>query len=271
MSPSAASRRLAAIETRLGVKLAERSARRFALTDAGQRYYAGLIPLLRCLNELEESIRAAEHGFTGVLRVTAPVCIGERLMTGWLLELSERHPQLELEMIWSDVFVDLGEHGIDLAIRVGELDDSRLHARRLGELQHVLVAAPSLLDRLGGPPGQLDEIERYPVVEYTELRKPRVLRTADTERVLPFAGMVRVNHIGALLEAVLAGAGLGLCPSWLAAAEIEGGRLIRLLPNVQFQSLPVNGIYPPHRRGSARLRAILDLVGQRLEQLPVLP
>ena len=142
LSLSTVSRRLSALEDRLGVVLAERGPRRFALTDAGERYYSGLAPLLQELVALEASITQQGH------------------------------------------FLDLSEHDIDIALRMGTLPDSTLLARRLGTLRHILVAAPAVVDEAGGPPISVRDLDRFPIIEYTQLRRPGIVEAAaDTVTV----------------------------------------------------------------------------------------
>lgn len=268
LSLSTVSRRLAALETHLGVVLAERGPRRFALTDAGRRYHAGLVPLLQGLEALEESVTKDEQAMSGVLRLTAPVSFGERVLTSWMLELRRSHPRLELDLIWSDQFLDLAEHGIDVAVRMGALPDSGLLARRLGWLRHILVSTPEVVERAGGPPQSLEDLGRFPIVEYTQLQRPGTVEAAIGSRVarLPFTGAVRVNHVGALIEAVAAGAGVAVCPAWLVDSHIDTGRFSVLLPQVSFQSFPIHALYASHRRGSAKLRRCVDYLAKRFAE-----
>lgn len=265
ISLSTVSRRLAALEERLGAQLVRRSARHLELTDAGLRYRTGLAPLLRQLEDLEEDIVKEEARLAGPLKVTAAVVFGEQLLTGWLLELKRTYPGLELELVWSDEHLDLEAHDIDLAVRMGNLSDSSLVARRLGTLSHRLVATPSLVKDCGGPPRSLEELERFPIVEYTGLRRPGMLESSFEGKVtrLPFAGTVRINHAGAMLEAVRLGAGIAICPSYMVEADLVSGELQALLPNLQLPEFPIHAVFAAHRKGRARVRRAVEHLVER--------
>lgn len=270
--PSTVSRRLASLEARLGVKLLQRSTRRSTPTDAGARYFDGLRRLVDQQEALEAEISGTVDTPRGRLRVTAPVDFGARFVVPVLAELQSQAPALEVELLLGSGFFDLVEKGIDVAIRIGQLRDSALVARKLGVVPRVLVAAPGYLERRGVPRVPAD-LEAHDFIFYAgsnadapiELGGP----AGDTTTVL-VRGRFIVNSISGIRALVEAGRGLHLGPLWAFDEAIAAGRLEALLPDYGLRAYPLQAVYAPSPYVPAKTRAFIELMARRVQAEPVL-
>lgn len=271
-SPPAMSRALAAMEAQLGVRLAERSTRRFALTDAGRRLAE---QARHALAELDTALReAAGEGreARGRLRVAAPLVFGRRHVAPVVAAFLDTHPAVSVDLVLSDRVVELVEEGLDLALRIGRLPDSTLRARRLGAVRRVLVASPAYLARRGTPE-RPEDLAGHDLVVFASLATPPEWRFAGpggTEIVLRPEARFAVNEAEAAVAAAVQGRGVLQTLSYQAAEEVAEGRLLRILRAAEPPPIPVQLVYPAGRFMPARLRAFLDEAAPRLAALPVL-
>jgi DNA-binding transcriptional LysR family regulator len=268
-SAPAVTRALAALEDRVGARLVERSTRRLAPTEAGLRLAE---TARRLLADYQDGVREQDSGvLRGKLRITAPHVFGRRHVTPAIIDFLDLHPALQVEMVFHDRNLDLIEHGIDLAVRIGQLPDTGMVARQVGQVSRVLVASPAYLARRGAPatPAQLEEhdvIFNAGVGSNTEWR----FRDQQRELVVRVKARLSVNEIDAILMAVLAGRGIGRPLSYQVADQLASGALLRLLPAYEPAPLPVHLLVPSARHMPPRLRACFDFLAEKLSALPVL-
>lgn len=268
--PSSVTRRLSALEERVGARLITRSRVRSTATEAGQRYYRELKGMLEQLDAVEDDIAAGVAAPRGLLRVAAPSVFGARHVGPWLHELQLQSPELSVELVLVDRALDLVEHGIDLALRIGALADSSLTAVRLGVMATAVVAAPAYLARAGRPRSPRD-LERHHFVlhagplqgETLELTGPRRQRVT-----LRCRSRFVVSSILGVSEAVRAGAGLNAGPLWLYADAIARGELVRVLPSWSPPTFPIQALTLPGRHRPAKVAAALQLLRARIPTLP---
>ncbi|HEV2605583.1 MAG TPA: LysR family transcriptional regulator [Microvirga sp.] len=267
---STVSRRLAALERRLSVRLVQRSTRRSTPTEAGRLYYERLRHILEEVDALEAEVRGEANGPSGLLRVSAPVDFGALFVGPWLLELHRLHDGLRTELLLDDRYVDLVGQGIDVAIRIGRLADSGHVARRLGAMTLVLVATDSYLDRRGRPE-QPDDLEDHDFVLYSWLqaRDQLALTGPDgaTARVRA-PSRFAVNSAGAAVRVVEAGGGVHAAPLWLVADALAAGRLERVLPGWSPPTYDVHALYTGGRHVPARVRALVDHLVAKTSEVP---
>ncbi|MGC5698920.1 LysR family transcriptional regulator [Pseudomonas sp. NFXW11] len=272
LEPSSVSRQLSALEQRLNTQLLNRSTRKVSLTPAGARAYEQLRPLIEEMDALLASLDQRHTALSGRLRVSAPVALGERHVTAWLAAFQQRHPQLILDLVLSDRCLDLMTEGIDLALRIGHLPDSSLVARPLGELSHGLYASPDYLRRHGTPrhPADLSS-HRALIYAWMTERSPSQLSLSHQGQVhkVELKGSFYLNNVGAIQAALLAGAGLHAGPDWLLGESLQRGQLLRLLPQWQLPSLPVNLLRLNSRFVAERVSALSDWLVECWQQLPV--
>ena len=270
-SPPAMSRALAELEARLGVRLAERSTRRFALTDAGRRLAD---QARRALGDLEDAMReAAGEGreARGRLRLAAPLVFGRRHVAPVVAAFLDAHPGVSVDLVLGDRMVDMAEEGLDCALRIGRLPDSSLRIRRLGHVRRILVASPAYLARRGTPE-QPEDLAGHDKVVFGPPSTQPIWRFAGPqgEQTLHPEARFAVNEAEAAVAAAVEGRGILQSLSYQPAAELAAGRLVRLLPAHELPPIPVQLVYPAGRFMPARLRAFLDEAAPRLAALPVL-
>lgn len=266
---STVSRQIARLEARLGVRLIERTTRKMALTEEGAAYFDQVSPAVAAIQEADRSV--VEHGARprGTLRVSAPVDLGYSLLPALVVRFLERYPEVVVDLELSNRFVDLVAEGVDVALRAGQLADSTLVARRIGASDFFLFASPSHLARRGPPatPEALSEracvTRRGPGARAWKLTHPDG-RTVE----VPVAAVARADDFGFLLRAAVAGAGIALLP-WIAArAEVEAGRLVRILEPWMVHGAPLHAVSTPGRNRSPKVRAFIDFITRALSREP---
>lgn len=202
----------------------------------------------------------------GGLRVDLPVVFGRRWVLPLLLEIASAHPPLTLDLGFSDRRVDLVEDGIDLAIRIGPLHDSAtLVAKPLGVQQAMLVAHPDYLAR-HGTPQTLDDLQQHACITFGGGGQTLPWHFLDREgrpQALAVRGALGLNHREAILDTALAGHGIALLSNWLVAEPLAAGRLVRVLPEVRTQGLPIHAVWQKNRLLSAKLRHVVNLLAAR--------
>lgn len=270
-SPPAVSRALAGLEERLGTRLVERTTRRLAPTEAG-RVLADRARAL--LSDFEETMRAgAEQGTSlrGTLLVSAPQVFGRMHVMPLVASFVDVHPELRAELVLSDRYLDLLEEGLDVAVRIGQLADSGLVARRVGQVRRVVVAAPSYLAERGTP-GNPEELSSHSIVFTSGRDMPTEwrFRHGGRERVMRLAPRLIVNQVDAALSAARDGRGIASALSYQVAADLAAGRLVRLLKEFEGPPLPVQLVVASARHMPARVRAFLDYAAAGLAKLDVL-
>ena len=270
-SPPAVTRIITNLEERAAARLIERTTRALAVTEAG-RHLAE--QARRLLAEYDEAMRALGGDQTprGLVRVTAPVLFGQRHVTPLVLGFLKAHPGVRVELLFSDRNLDLVEEGLDVAIRIGALPDSRLVARRVGEVRRMLVASPAYLAAHGVPSAPAD-LARHDVVFTMSRPAPlewRFRGRTGKEHPVRLSPRLVVSHVEAALVAAMEGYGVAIALSYQVDAELRGGRLIRLLPGHESPPLPVQLLVPSARYTPARVRLFLDHAAARLTRLEVI-
>ena len=261
MSQTMATKHIAAIEVRLGVKLLHRTTRRLSLTEAGRGYLEAAERILGEIDEAEADAAAASHEVGGMLRISVPVSFGIRQIGPLLPDLLSRHPALSVDLGLNDRYVDLIEEGFDLAVRIGRLQDSTMIARRLAPCSVLVCAAPAYLARHGRP-ATVAELGRHACLIYTLSRSadPDVWAFGPKGEVrAAVGGTLRANNGDALVAAAIAGQGLVSGPAFMLVDAIGDGRLVVL--DLDHQPTPLDGVfavYPANRRPPAKVRAFID-------------
>lgn len=266
LSKSAVAKSVARLEERLGVRLLNRTTRRFGLTVEGASYYETCLKVLSELDVAESLLASRKRIVSGVLRVTLPATFGPRWAVPMLLEIAKAHPQLQLELSFTDRHVDLVEEGFDLAVRIGELGDSAsLVARSIGFQSSLLCGSPAYFSAHGEPQG-IDDLNDHVCLGETRSGRilPWVLRD-DRRNIVDVAIAPRhvINSGEGLLNAALAGAGIAQLPGWLANGDIRAGRLRAVLVSHSVPDRPINLVWPHARDVVPKVRVVVDFLLQR--------
>ncbi len=254
------SRQVSELETELGVRLLERTTRTLRLTEVGREVFERALGILAAVEDTERIAQAVHGEPHGLLRITMPLEFGLVAGFAWVQALLAWYPQLSIEVDSSSRIVDLVHEGYDLAIRIGPLADSRLAARRLGELRYGLYAAPAYLQRRGEPqtPAELalhDRIAFAPGGKQAPLRLQRA--GAETE-IVEAAPRLRVDSRYAQRDAALAGLGIADNLQLIAAPEIDSGRLLQVMPEWIPPAVPVHAVFPSQRFLTPKVRAFVE-------------
>jgi DNA-binding transcriptional LysR family regulator len=268
--PSNVTRRLSGLEDRLGVRLINRSRVRSTATDAGQRYYSELKTLLKQLEALEDDVAGVAGEPRGLLRVAGPSVFGARHVGPWLHELQALYPRLEIDLVLTDRPVDLVEQSIDIAVRIGRLEDSSLIGVRLGTMLTVVVAAPAYISRYGTARTPEDLRQHQFVLHAGRLQTAKLTLTGPQGQAvtIPCRSRFTVSSILGVQEAVMAGAGLNAGPLWLYADAIDRGELIRVLPAWNPPRYPVHALLLPGRYRPAKSNSALAMLRVKVPMLP---
>ncbi|MBO1114123.1 LysR family transcriptional regulator [Bordetella petrii] len=271
ISTAAVSKSVARLENRLGVKLLNRTTRSISLTDDGELFYQRCRGILSDLEGAEAAVTRASVSPRGKLRVHSPMGLGRRIILPSLSLLTQRYPDLSVDMDLSDRTPDLAEEGIDAALRVGAPADSRLIARPLSRSVFVTCASPAYLAARGVPQTP-DDLARHNCLAYVV---PQTGRYHDWEfqrdgRHLVYtpAGTLNVNNAEALLDAVIAGGGIARVAAFLAARAVQDGRLRLVLADWIAPGPQIHLVYLPNRHLSPRVRVFADLMAQVLPPAP---
>lgn len=257
---STLSRKVAALEARLGTRLLERHGQGVQLTEKGRAWHQHCRRILAEMEAAEAALGDDAAVVSGTLRVTAPVNLGQRFVAPLLAGFTAAHPRVRVELSLNDRLADLVEEGFDLAIRSGALADSSLIARRLGAFRRILCCAPAYLARRG-PVGTPAALASADALIFTRLAHPqrwRLLAADGTEHLVPVRGRFLSDNADALYGAALAGQGVILTPTWQAAGDLARGRLVRLLPALASAPVPVHALFPDARLLSGKVRALVE-------------
>ena len=228
LSPAVASRRLARLEDRLGVRLIERTSRRLVPTEAGRLVYDRALSLLEGVEDLEASVSRRTTQARGLLRVTAPTSFGRRRLAPYLQPFLDAHPQLILELNLTDAFVDLMAEDVDVAVRIGAFDGNNPAMTRLTPNRRLLCASPRYVEQYGTP--QSLEALRDHALLAAENQSLWRLEGPDGPVTFRARSRVRTNSSEVARELVLAGGGIALRSTWDVGEELKDGRLLPVLP-----------------------------------------
>jgi DNA-binding transcriptional LysR family regulator len=267
-SRSAVAKSVGRLEERLGVRLIHRTTRSQSLTAEGIAFYARCLRVLEELEQAEaEIMQGKPDEAVGKLTISMPVQLGARCIAPVLTALCERHPRLRLDLTLSDRRVDLFDEGYDLAIRSGVLaDSSNLRARRLGTEVMVVCAAPHYLAR-HGVPADPAALEAHAAIAYGRMGSVCLWHFHDADRK-PSSARLQVrlccDDLDVMLQAAMRGLGVTRVPLWLAAAALQRGELIALLPHLQGPAIDLHAIWPRDKVAPARLRIVIDALVQAL-------
>lgn len=259
---SAVSRRLKDLETQLGVQLIQRTTRKMHLTDTGEKFYRRSRRLLDDLEEAKQEATHADKALTGTLKIATPLSFGVAHLAPAIAVFMHMHPQIRIDLDMSDRRIDLLEEGVDLAIRIGALEDSSLMARKLAAVSHVVCASPDFFS-LKGEPKTPEDLIHFPGLCYSNLKQPEIWHYRDKENK---SGSVKVpmrmrsTNGDALLEAAIAGLGVLCEPSFIVHGAVERGVLKPVLTDYKWYAMNVYAVYPSTRYVSAKVRIFIDFL-----------
>lgn len=262
---------LRALETELGGKLIARSTRQLSLTDEGQRYYRHCREILAAVDAAEHSFQTGKETIAGPLRVGSSVSFGRLQIAARLSDFLLQYPDVQVDLQLNDHLQDMVSEGLDVTLRIGELPDSGLIARRIGTTHRVTLASPAYLARHPAPKSPQD-LSQHNCLLFNLLSSQNqwVYEKNGARHSVRIAGNAQSNNSEAVREMVLTGLGIALSPLWLFYDDLKAGRVVALLQDYTAQSLPIHAVAAPNRRQSARVKAFVDYMADALAQAPEL-
>ncbi|MDX8446707.1 LysR family transcriptional regulator [Mesorhizobium captivum] len=264
------SRSLATLEEAVGVELVHRTTRRSAPSEAGAAFFRRIKPAIDEINEARLQAASRRSEPSGVLRISAPVLFGPDFLVPVIADYMRTYPRVEVDLQLSDGFVDLGVEGIDLAIRIGDLRDSSLRAKRLGALRRVVFGAPSYFEQRGRPAHPFELRQHNCIVRNADGHPGEwMFQIEGQPRTVKVTGSFRSNLMTSVYAAAIHGLGLGYSPLWQIRHLVDDCRVELVLTEFEPVPVPIHALWPEGRSSSAKVRAFLDMVasGLRLKDL----
>jgi len=265
ISPSAVSKSVQRLEQQLGLSLFTRTTRSLTLTAEGRDLHERALRLLREAEDIEQAVLAAKAEPSGTLRVAAPLPLGAYVLGPHLARLKARYPRLSVDLRLGDEYVDLVREGIDVAIRVGELADSRLISRRLAAHRVCAYASPAYL-AARGTPRHPDELAGHDCVNLRFQNSGQLLRwpfmvNGRLMELMPASWMV-ADTSDAIAEILAGHGGIGMSPTYVAARYVARGELMPVMEEYAVERASINALWPQSRRSNPNVRAFLAWLGE---------
>ena len=269
IAKSAVSRRLTELEARLGVSLISRTTRTSKLTEAGKLYYTRSLRVIDEVAELNSSTTNTETSLGGTLRLSAPLSFGLSHLTPALDDFAKEHPELTLDIDFSDHKTDLIAGGFDLAFRIGELDDSSLKARKISPIHTSICASPDYLEK-NGIPKTPDDLKNHQVLRYAldDSNSWIFFDKKGKKYSVNTPAKIISNNGDFLCKMAISGHGVLVEPTFITWEAIAIGELIEILPEYKLTDINAYAIYPKTRYLSRRARLLIDFLVERFGNNP---
>jgi len=258
-TPASVSRRVKALERRLGVRLLQRTTRKLSLTDAGEHYFREGRRLVQELDELERALTASASEPEGQLRIVAPMSFGQRRLAPVVARFAASHDRLRVSLILEDRETDLIDEAADLAIRIGYPADSSMIARPIAPVPRYACASPEYLERRGRPESP-EDLLHHDCLHYNLIteREEWTFVGDDGEHALAIKGSFCSNNGDVLAEAAMQGLGITLLPHFIVEEGVADGRLVKVLEEYEREPLTLFALYPSRRHVPAKTRKFLE-------------
>ncbi len=265
MPKSKISRRVAALEEYLGVRLLERTTRKVQISEVGAIFYRHCKRIQEEAEHASVSVSQMLESPRGLLRIGASVTTGQHLLSPLMAEFMARYPSVDLEIVLSNRRIDILEEGFDLLIRIGKLKDSTLISKRLGESRFYLYASPAYLEARGVPADPSD-LADHVCLTMSDVPSPtswRLVGPHPTHRIA-IRPRLGINDFPSLRQIVADGGGITALPSYLSTELERQGRLERVLSDWSLPPVEFHALYPSHRGATPKVRAFLDFLGEKI-------
>lgn len=269
IDPSALSRRIRRLEKRLGVRLFNRNTRRVALTEAGIVYLSHCQEVLAKLDQADAIVSHLSTEPRGLLRVTLPVIFGQRQIAPVLPEFLDRYPQINLDLSFTDRYVDILEESIDVAIRIGQVQEAQLVVQRLAPNRRVLCASPAYLHKYGLPQSP-KELAQHDCLNFSRLATGDIWHLSHRNQriAVPVKGRLRVDDGEALYQAVLGGCGIGLLATFIVGDALRTGQLETVLDGWTVPTTDICAVLGIGRYTPAKTQVFVDFLVERFRDPP---
>ena len=262
ISKSAVSKHISSLEARLGARLLNRTTRRVSPTEIGLAYYDRARRVLSDAGEADALVASMQSAPAGLLRLSVATDFGVNHLSPILGDFLQQFPDITVNMVLNNRYVELISEGFDMAIRMGDLEDSSLRARKLTETQMRMIAAPSYFEKHGRPT-RLDDLNSHKLLHYSNQASGnawKITAPSGEERQIRSAGWLSVNDGQSLLNACIAGLGIAYLPSFLYANAMEQVQVVDVMPDLPIERTGIYAVYPPGRFTQPKVRAFIDFL-----------
>ncbi|GFD71967.1 LysR substrate-binding domain-containing protein [Alteromonas sp. KUL150] len=255
------SRKVASLEKQLGVKLLQRTTRSVSLTEAGTLYFEQALPALKALENAQLSVSALQTSPQGLIKLTAPVAFGEAFIAPLLNTFMQKYSGISVQCTFSNEKLDIVDLGLDLAIRIGKLEDSTLVAKKLAT-RHLFVCGSKAYFEEHGQPQTIDELKHHSLLVGSQ---PYWRFMVDKEiQSISVQGRARYNSGNALCSAALAGLGLAQLPGFYVRDALASGELIEVFPEYKDKQEAIWAVFPSNRNVAPKIRLLVDFLAQHI-------
>lgn len=266
LSPPVISKRIKRLEERLGTRLLQRTTRQIVLTEAGRGFHERVLAILASVEEAEEWVSQRANQARGPLRISAPTTFGRLHVAPHLVRFLEKYPEISVDLSLSDAFVDVIGEGYDVAIRIADLADTSLVAKKLAPNHRVLCAAPAYLAR-HGEPAAIGDLARHRLLVHNADHWR--IESTDGPVTVPVRSAVVTNSSEVIREAVIAGLGIALRSTWDVGPELRSGQLKIVLPCYRASHrVGIFAVYPSRRHLPQRTRVFIDFLAELYGNVP---
>lgn len=262
ISKSAVSKHVSSLETRLGARLLNRTTRRVSPTEIGLAYYDRARRVLNDAGEADALVTSMQSAPSGMLRVSVATDFGVNHLSPILGGFLHEYPDITVNMVLDNRFVELISEGFDLSVRIGELEDSSLRARKLAETHKQMICSPEYLEEYGRPQ-RIDDLNEHKLLHYSNQANGSVWKlTAPSgeKRQVRSAGWLTVNDGQSLLNAAMGGLGIAFLPDFLYAEAMKEGKLVPAIEGLAPETQGIYAVYPPGRYTQPKVRAFIDFL-----------
>ena len=262
ISKSAVSKHVSSLEARLGARLLNRTTRRVSPTEIGLAYYDRARRVLNDAGEADALVTSMQSAPSGTLRISVATDFGVNHLSPILGDFLAEFPDITVNMVLNNRYVELISEGFDMAVRIGELEDSSLRARKLAETSRRMIAAPSYFERFGKP-ARIDDLNEHKLLHYSNNSAGNVWRiTAPSgeKRQVRTAGWLTVNDGQSLLNAAISGLGIAYLPTFLFQSALKDGLVEEAMPELPIEKQGIYAVYPPGRFTQPKVRAFIDFL-----------
>lgn len=269
IAKSAVSKRLSVLENNLGIKLINRTTRMSSITEAGQQYYQRSKLIIDEVQELDSQTSSDNRALEGLLNIALPLSFGLCHLAPALDEFLQLHPDLKLNINFSDQKIDIVEQGVDLAFRIGHLENSSLQARKIAPIKHVLCASAEYLNTHGNPK-TLEDLKPHKFLKYggNELSGLKFLGEDGNETTVHLEPNFTANNGDFLKSLAISNHGMTYLPTFIVWQSLKNGELVEVLPQYQLPAMFAYAVYPPNRHLPLKVRSLIDFLVDRFGDTP---
>ncbi len=272
ISKSAVSKHVSALEARLGARLLNRTTRRVSPTEIGLAYYDRARRVLNDAGDADALVTSMQSAPSGQLRISVATDFGSNLLSPILGDFLSEYPDVTVNMVLNNRFVELISEGFDMAIRIGDLEDSSMRARKLTETVYRMIASPAYFQKHGRPM-RLEDLNEHRLLHYSNQASGnfwRITSPSGEKRVIRSAGWLTMNDGQSLMNAAVSGLGIAYLPHFLCAEALRDGLVQEAIPNLPADPSGIYAVYPPGRFTQPKVRAFIDFLARRFSDMPVL-